>query len=105
MQADRAEVGRSGDIDGDLGFGRKRQDRIRDLEIGFFPTKGRYDAAAVFRAATDAGVDPWSLLAAAGRTLTAFLKRRPGVERARSSMDPDISVVRAQENGGSVGSA
>jgi RecB family exonuclease len=51
------------------------------LELGFFPTKGRYDAAAVFRAATDAGTDPWSLLAADGRTLAAFLKRRPGVEQ------------------------
>ena len=51
------------------------------LELGFFPTKGRYDAAAVFRAATDAGGDPWPLLAADGRTLAAFLKRRPDVEQ------------------------
>jgi putative RecB family exonuclease len=51
------------------------------LELGFFPTKGRYDAAAVFHAATDAGADPWHLLAADGRTLTAFLKRRPDVEQ------------------------
>ena len=49
------------------------------LELGFFPTKGRYDAAAVFRAAMDAGADPWPLLAADGRTLAAFLKRRPDV--------------------------
>jgi hypothetical protein len=51
------------------------------LELGFFPAKGRYDAAAVFRAATDAGADPWPLLAADGRTLAAFLKRRPDVEQ------------------------
>jgi hypothetical protein len=51
------------------------------LELGFFPTKGRYDAAAVFRAATDAGADPWPLLVADGRTLAAFLKRRPDAER------------------------
>jgi hypothetical protein len=51
------------------------------LELGFFPTKGRYDAAAVFHAATDAGADPWPLLAADGRTLAAFLKRRPDVEQ------------------------
>ncbi len=51
------------------------------LELGFFPTKGRHDAAAVFRAATDAGTDPWPLLAADGRTLAAFLKRRPDVEQ------------------------
>ena len=51
------------------------------LELGFFPTKGRYDAAAVYRAAMDAGADPWPLLAADGRTLAAFLKRRPEVEQ------------------------
>jgi putative RecB family exonuclease len=51
------------------------------MELGFFPTKGRYDAAAVFRAATDAGADPWPLLAVDGRTLAAFLKRRPSAER------------------------
>ena len=51
------------------------------MELGFFPTKGRYDAAAVFRAATEAGADPWPLLAADGRALSAFLKRRPGTER------------------------
>jgi RecB family exonuclease len=52
------------------------------VELGFFPTKGRYDAAAVFRAATDTGVDPWPLLAADGRALAAFLKRRPAAERS-----------------------
>ena len=55
------------------------------LELGFFPTKGRYDAAAVFRAATDAGADPWPLLATDGRTLAAFLKRRPEVEQRLAS--------------------
>jgi hypothetical protein len=34
------------------------------IELGFFLTKGRYDAAAVFRAATEAGTDPWPLVAA-----------------------------------------
>jgi RecB family exonuclease len=52
------------------------------MELGFFPTKGRYDAAAVFRAATEAGTDPWPLLAADGRALVAFLKRRPDAERS-----------------------
>ena len=51
------------------------------MELGFFPTKGRYDAAAVFRAATEAGADPWPLLAAEGRALAAFLKRRPDMEQ------------------------
>jgi hypothetical protein len=48
------------------------------LEPGFFPTKGRYDAAAVFRSATETGTDPWPLLAADGRALATFPKRRPG---------------------------
>jgi hypothetical protein len=65
---------------------RYLQDReplaLNGIELGFFPTKGRYDAAAVFRAATDAGADPWPLLVADGRTLTAFLKRRPEVEQS-----------------------
>jgi hypothetical protein len=52
------------------------------MEIGFFPTKGRYDSAGVFRAATDAGADPWPLLAADGRALAAFLKRCPEAVQA-----------------------
>jgi|RhiMetdeSRZDD1v2_1073273.scaffolds.fasta_scaffold861749_2 hypothetical protein len=36
------------------------------IEFGVFPTKGEYDAAAVFRAATEAGADPWPHLAAEG---------------------------------------
>jgi hypothetical protein len=55
---------------------------LNGMELGFFPTKGRYDAAAVFRAATEAGTDPWPLLAADGRALPAFLKRRPDAERS-----------------------
>ena len=54
------------------------------VELGFFPTKGRYDAAAVFRAATEVGADPWRLLAPDGRALSAFLKRRPDAERTLS---------------------
>jgi hypothetical protein len=52
------------------------------VELGFFPTKGRYDAAAVFRAATAAGADPWPLLVADGRALAAFLKRCPEAVQA-----------------------
>jgi putative RecB family exonuclease len=51
------------------------------VELGFFPTKGRCDAAAVFRVATEAGADPWPLLAADGRALAAFLRRRRDAER------------------------
>jgi hypothetical protein len=51
------------------------------MELGFFPTKGRYDAAVVFRTAIEAGDDPWPLLAADGRALATFLKRRPDTER------------------------
>jgi hypothetical protein len=52
------------------------------VELGFFPTKGRYDPAAVFHAATEAGIDPWPLLATDGRALATFLKRRPDTERS-----------------------
>jgi hypothetical protein len=55
--------------------------RLNGLEFGFFPTKGRYDVEGVFRAATEAGVDPLTLLSPDGRALAAFLKARPAVER------------------------
>ena len=55
--------------------------RLDGLELGFFLTKGRYDVQAVFRAATEAGVDPLTLLSPDGRALAAFLKTRPAVER------------------------
>jgi RecB family exonuclease len=92
--ADGAEARRLGGLllAGEARVGRLRerlkqylQDRapltFNGIELGFFPTKGRYDAAAVFRSATDAGDDPWPLLAADGRALSAFLKRQPGAER------------------------
>jgi hypothetical protein len=50
------------------------------LELGFLPTKGRYDAEAVFRAATAAGLDPWPLLSVDGRALSRLLKRNAGLE-------------------------
>jgi hypothetical protein len=55
------------------------------VELGFFPTKGRYDPAAVFHAAREAGVDPWPLLGTDGRALAPFLRRRPDVERSLAS--------------------
>jgi RecB family exonuclease len=58
---------------------------LEGMELGFFLTKGRYDPAAVFRAATEAGVDPWPLLATDGRTLATFLKRRPDAEQRLAS--------------------
>jgi putative RecB family exonuclease len=58
---------------------------VDGMELGFFLTKGRYDPAAVFRAATEAGVNPWPLLATDGRTLATFLKRRPDAERRLAS--------------------
>ncbi len=92
--ADDAEARRLGALllAGEARVGRLRerlrqylQDReplaLDRMELGFFPTKGRYEAAAVFRTATEAGADPWTLLAADGRALTAFLKRQPGAER------------------------
>jgi hypothetical protein len=52
------------------------------LELGFFPTKGRYDAEAVFRVATEAGLDPWTLLSADGRALAGLLRRQSELEAA-----------------------
>ena len=93
--ADDAEARRLGALllAGEARVGRLRerlrqylQDRepitLDGMELGFFPTKGRYDAAAVFRTATEGGDDPWPLLAADGRALATFLKRRPDAERA-----------------------
>jgi len=51
------------------------------IEVGFFPTKGRYEVEAVFRAVTQAGVDPWPFLSVDGRVLAAVLKRQPDVKR------------------------
>ena len=67
------------------------------MELGFFPTKGRYDAAAVFRAATEAGADPWPLLAADGRALATFLKRRPTRSGPWPRVDRFAAVVRPPE--------
>jgi hypothetical protein len=53
---------------------------LEAMEVGFFPTKGRYDPAAVFRVATEAGIDPWPLLATDGRALAAFLRHHPHLE-------------------------
>jgi RecB family exonuclease len=91
--ADDAEAGRLAGLllAGEARVGRLRerlkqylQDRepvaFNGIELGFFPTKGRYEAKAIYRAALDAGADPWPLLAVDGRALAAFLKRRPDVE-------------------------
>jgi hypothetical protein len=84
-------------VTGEARVGRLR-DRLRNylqdreplaldgMELGFFPTKGRYDPAAVVRAATEAGLDPWPLLATDNRTLAALLKRRPDVQRSLASV-------------------
>jgi putative RecB family exonuclease len=50
-------------------------------ELGFYPTKGRYEAQAVFRALGELGADPWPLLSVDARALTTFLKRHPELER------------------------
>jgi hypothetical protein len=39
----------------------------------------------VFRAAIEAGVNPWPLLATEGRTLATFLKRRPDAAQRLAS--------------------
>jgi RecB family exonuclease len=50
------------------------------LEMGFFPTKGRYDARDVARAVGNAGGDPWPLLSVDSRALSALFKRQPDLE-------------------------
>jgi RecB family exonuclease len=55
---------------------------LEGLELGFFPTKGRYDAEAVFRTVAEAGGDPWPLLSTDVRTLAVLLRRRPDLERS-----------------------
>lgn len=55
------------------------------IEFGFFPTKGQYEAEAVVRVLTAAGMDPWPLLAADGRALSALFKREPEVKRCLAS--------------------
>jgi RecB family exonuclease len=51
------------------------------MELGFFPTKGRHHAETIFRVASEAGVDPWSLLSADARAVAAFLKRHSHLEQ------------------------
>jgi RecB family exonuclease len=93
--ADDAEARRLGAL---LLAGEARLARLRDrlrqylqdrepltfdgVELGFFPTKGRCDAAAVFRAVAEAGGDPWPLLSTDARVLTILLRRRPDLERS-----------------------
>jgi RecB family exonuclease len=55
---------------------------LGELEVGFFPTGGRYDARDVARVVTDAGEDPWPLLAVDSRALKALFKRQPALETA-----------------------
>jgi putative RecB family exonuclease len=72
-------------------------------ELGFFPTKGRYEARAVFRALGELGADPWPLLSVDGRGLATFLRRHPELEhRLAPGWTPRPTVVRPPkgENGG-----
>jgi RecB family exonuclease len=55
---------------------------LNGLELGFFPTKGRYDAAAVARVISEAGGEPWSLLSVDGRALAALFRKQPCLEAA-----------------------
>jgi hypothetical protein len=57
-----------------------------DLELGFFPTTGRYDAREVARVVADAGGDPWPLLSVDSRALRVLFKRQPILEAALASV-------------------
>jgi RecB family exonuclease len=48
---------------------------VNGIELGFFPTKGRYHPEAILRVATAAGLDPWAFLSADGRAVAALLRR------------------------------
>jgi hypothetical protein len=53
---------------------------LDDVEVGFFPTSGRYDARDVARMLSDAGRDSWPLLTVDSRALKALFKRQPQLE-------------------------
>jgi RecB family exonuclease len=55
---------------------------LDDLEVGFFPTSGRYDAKEVARVLAATGEDPWPLLSVDSRALRTLFKRRPRLESA-----------------------
>ena len=59
--------------------------RIDGLEFGFFPTRGRHDAAAVARVLSDVGLDPWQILAVDERALAKVFKRQPRIEATLAS--------------------
>jgi putative RecB family exonuclease len=58
---------------------------LDDIELGFFPTTGRYDAREVARVLAAAGEDPWPLLSVDSRALRTLFKRRSDLEGA---LDP-----------------
>ena len=58
---------------------------LGDLEVGFFPTGGRYGARAVTRVLGDAGADPWPVLSVDSRALRALFGRQPSLEVALAS--------------------
>lgn len=59
--------------------------RIDGLEFGFFPTRGRHDAAAVARVLSGVGLDPWQVLAVDARALATVFKRQPRLEATLAS--------------------
>jgi PD-(D/E)XK nuclease superfamily len=58
---------------------------LDDLEVGFFPTSGRYDASVVARVVVETGADPWPLLSVDSRALRALFRRHPSLEVALTS--------------------
>jgi hypothetical protein len=80
---------------------------LDDLEVGFFPTSGRYDARAVARVVIDAGADPWPLLSVDPRALRALFRRQPSLDAAlasaRKPTPPWFGHRRAKKGEGSGG--
>jgi hypothetical protein len=58
---------------------------VEALEMGFFPTSGRYDPREVARIMAEAGADPWPFLSVDSRALRPILRRQPSLEAALAS--------------------
>jgi putative RecB family exonuclease len=53
---------------------------VNDVELGFFPTKGRYPAEAIARALDARGESPLEVMHVDARALTRLFKRHPELE-------------------------
>jgi hypothetical protein len=59
---------------------------VNEVEIGFFPTKGRYPAQAIARALNARGESPLEVMHVDGRALVRLFKRHPELEAEFESL-------------------